>query len=158
MNDQPHNGIKNKKIAQTILCFGDLLCIIILWIGFQDLRHFFIEFTNQAEVIKFSSRSGFFTIAALMLIVHIIIIIEHFYPDVIRKRLSVFNRSLVIVFIVFLFSGFYISSWMRSKVENAGYFYCRNASGVSALARTLVYTKNIDICEELAESDRKLRR
>jgi hypothetical protein len=51
--------------------------------------------------------------------------------------------------------SFMISSWMKSHAENSGYIYCRNVSGVSALARTLVYTKSMDICEELVASKQK---
>jgi uncharacterized Tic20 family protein len=145
----------NKKLALMILFFGNLLGAVILWIGYHALSKFFFDVDNQVEVVEFSSRSGFFIVGIPIIVILLIVIIEYYFPALIRKHLKAMNIGGIIGLIFFLSSGFFISSWMRSHVENAGYIYCRNASGVSALERTLVYTKNIDICEELVASKQK---
>ncbi len=114
-----------------------------------------MEITNQVDSISIGNRDGFFILAIGFPLIYIFIIIEHFRPDFINKYKSFMNQGAIVMVIALLFAGFIGSSWIKSKVENAGYFYCRNASGISALAKTLVYTKNIDICEELVASKRK---
>jgi hypothetical protein len=81
--------------------------------------------------------------------------IEHFRPDVIRKYKRLINSAVIAMVIVLLGAGFVGSSWIQHRVENAGYIYCQNACGSSMLAKSLVYTKDIKICENLAASKRK---
>ncbi len=138
-----------------ILFFGNLLGAVILWIGYHALSNFFFDVDNQVEVVEFSSRSGFFIVGLPIIVILLIVITEYYFPVLIRKHLKALNIGGIIGLIIFLSSGFFISSWIRSHAENAGYIYCRNASGVSALARTLVYTKNMEICEELVASEQR---
>jgi hypothetical protein len=145
----------NKTLAHTILLIGDILCLWGLWIGYHGLINVLSEVNSQIEIINFGSRDGFFTAAVILPIAHMVAILEYFFPAYIKKHMKIFNISAIIALVIFIFAGFYISSWLKSKVENTGYVYCRNASGVSALARTLVYTKSMDICEELIASKQK---
>lgn len=158
MNNQAKAGPINKKQALVLFTLFDFLGIIAIWLGYDNLKEYFFGIDNHTEVIKFSSREGFFTAGIIIPIIHIVGIIEYFHPKFIKKHMKAANLSGIIAIIVFLFSSFFISSWMRSNIENNGYVYCRHASGVSALVRTLVYTKNMDICEELVESKKKRRR
>ncbi len=155
MNDIAHTQPMNKKRALILFTIFDLLGIVILWIGYHALKMYFFDINHETEVIQFSSRSGFFTAGVLILLTHFIGIIEYFFPKIIKQHMKAFNLGAIVALFIFLFSGFYISSWMKTNVENSGYVYCRNASGVSALARTLVYTKNMDICEELVATTQK---
>ena len=68
------------------------------------------------------------------------------------------NISLVVTVVAMLSAGFIISSWIKSRVESAGYIYCREASGISALAKSLVYTKDMAICEDLVTAKYKHRK
>jgi hypothetical protein len=145
----------SKKTALALFTLFDLMGIAILWIGYDSIKEYFYGIDHQVEIIRFSSREGFFTVGILILVAHMLGFIEYFFPELITKNLKVANIGAIITLIILLSSGFYISSWMKSNVENAGYTYCRNASGISALSRTLVYTKNMEICEELAETKRK---
>ncbi len=158
MDNQITDIQTKKKLAHLFFSLLDLLCIWVLWIGYQDCNQIFNEIASKNEIISFGSRDGFLTMGAFIIILHIIMIIEHFFPNFIKKHLKLLNVGAVAGLILFLFSGFYISIWMRSQVENAGYVYCRNASGISALAKTLVYTKNMEICEDLVASKRISRR
>ncbi len=145
----------NKALAHTILLIGDILCIWGLWIGYHSLINVLFEINCQIDIINFGSRDGLFTAAAILPIGHMVAIVEYFFPAYIKKHMKIFNISAIIALVFFIFTGIYVSSWLKYKVENTGYIYCRNASGVSALARKLVYTRNIDICEELVASKQK---
>ena len=52
-------------------------------------------------------------------------------------------------------AGFAGSSLLTSKVENAGYVNCKRLSGAGAVSKTLVYTKDMRICEDLVEKKKK---
>lgn len=145
----------SKKRALALFTLFDLMGIAILWIGYDSIKEYFYGIDHQVEIIRFSSREGFFIIGILILVAHMLGFIEYFFPELIKKHLKFANIGAIVTLIIFLSSGFYISSWMKSNVENAGYTYCRNASGISALSRTLVYTKNMNICEELVQTKRK---
>jgi hypothetical protein len=142
----------NKKLAHTILFIGDISCFWGLWYGYHEFQRVFIESTNQADIIEFGNRVGFFIIGIILPIAHILSIIEHFNAELIRIHNKLLNYSAFIILFILLATGFIGSSWIKTQVENAGYIYCRNASGISALAKTLVYTKDMDICEKVAES------
>jgi hypothetical protein len=145
----------NKKLAHTIAFLLDLLCLVGLWMGYDEFRRILLEINNQADMIQFGNRVGFFILAIGFPLIHLLSVIDFFWPSLPKKFNIVVNRALIIMVIALLGTGFFGSSWIKGRVENAGYIYCRNASGISALARTLVYTKNMDICEELVETKRK---
>jgi hypothetical protein len=70
------------------------------------------------------------------------------------------NQSIMGFVVALLITGLAISSWLQSRAENSEYVHCRYVSGVSALAKTLVYTKGVQICEDLeakARAERKRR-
>jgi hypothetical protein len=81
-------------------------------------------------------------------------VIDWFWPEISKKFNAIINRSLVVMVIVLLGTGFFLSSWIEDRVES-GYVYCRNASGISSLAKTLVYAKDKDICEAIVEPKRR---
>ncbi len=145
----------SKKKAHIILLLGDLFCFWLLWIGYHEWQSILLEITNQADVIKVSSREGFYIFGIFLPPIHFLTIVEHFRPTWIHKYVRLMNQGAIITLIALFAAGFIGSSWIKSKVENAGYVYCRNASGVSALAKTLVYTKDMAICEALVESKRR---
>lgn len=70
-------------------------------------------------------------------------------PPLSKKVHKIANWGLVILVVGILSIGFWASFWLQYQAENGGYIYCRNASGISALAKNLVYTKDMEICEEL---------
>lgn len=147
----------NKKLAHTIFLIGDFLFIWILWIGFNDFKHVLSEIANRADTIEFNSRSGFFIVCIGLPLIHLLSVIDYVFPGFPKKFHRLVNIGLIFFVIALLSTGFVSSSWLRFQVENASYFYCRNASGVSALARTLVYTKNMGVCETLVNDKRKQR-
>ncbi len=146
----------NKKLAHLIIIFFDLLCFLGLWFGYHEIQRTLMYITNQADIIEFGNRVGFFIVGLIVPFGHIIAIVEYFNPELIKTYNRLLNYSTIVTFIILFGSGFIGSSWIKSRVENADYIYCSNASGVSALAKTLVYTRSIDICEELVKSKRKI--
>ncbi len=147
-----------RKNAITLLFFFDLLCFGGLWIGYHEFQRILVEIANQADMIKFGNRLGFFVLGLFLPLIHIFIIVEYFRPALIHKHERLMNLGAIFLLIALLSAGIISSYWIKSRVENAGYLYCRNASGISALARTLVYTKNMDICEEVLESKIKTQK
>jgi hypothetical protein len=145
----------NKKLSHTILFFGDFLSIGSLWIGYHIVTQVFIKITNQADMISYGNRVGFFIAGIGFPLLHLLVMIEHFRPEIIRKYKRFLNSAVIAMVILLLGAGFVGSSWIQYRVENAGYVYCNNASGSSMLAKSLVYTKNTKMCEDLATSKRK---
>jgi hypothetical protein len=145
----------SKKQAHIVLFFGDLLSLGAIIMFYYDFNEISIEISSQVEVISFSNRMGFFVLGVGLPIIHILGIVEYFWPEFIKNNHKILNISVIVVLVVLLAAGFAGSAWIKSKVENAGYVYCRKASGASALAKALVYTKNIEICEELVKPKKK---
>jgi hypothetical protein len=146
---------KNKKLGHIFFLFIDFFSFWLLWIGYNEIREIITGIHIQADIIRVGSRVGFYVVGIFMPITHIFIIVNSFFPVIEKKYSRLVNQGFIIALITLLAAGFLGSSSIRVNVENAGYTYCRNASGISALARTLVYTKNMDLCEELVESEKK---
>jgi hypothetical protein len=139
----------NKKLAHLILLFGDLLCFWVFWIGYHGYMNTLTEIKSYADIIRFGNRAGFFIIGLFLPPAHLLMVIENFWPNVIHKYKRFLNQSVVVILIALIGAGIIGSSWIKSKVENAGYVYCREVSGISALFRSLVYTKDMAMCEDL---------
>ena len=145
----------NKKLSHTILFFGDFLSFGGLWLGYHIVTQVFIKVSNQANMIRYGNRVGFFIVGIGFPLLHLLAMVEHFRPDVIRKYKRLINSVVIAMVIILLGAGFVGSSWIQYRVENAGYIYCQYASGSSMLAKSLVYTKDMKICEDLVASKRK---
>jgi uncharacterized membrane protein len=133
----------NKKLAHTTILLFDLLCFVGIWIGYNEFQRIISEVKSQADVIQFGNRVVFLMVGIMMPLIHSVGIVGHFWSDLPKKHQKLVNIGMVIVLIAILGTGIFGSSWIKEHVENAGYDYCRNASGISALARTVVYTKKI---------------
>ena len=148
----------NKRLAHSILFFGDLLSFGALWVYYLEFQRIMMEIANQADMIRFSNRLGFFIFGLLLPPLHCLSIVDRFWPDFHKKYDRLVNRTVMVALIILFAGGFFGSSWIQSKVENAGYLYCRQASGISTLAKSLVFTKNKGICEEMVTERLKRRR
>lgn len=148
MKDRPIN----KKFAITFLLAINLFCLWVFWIGLSDMKEIIALSQRRADVIHIGSRAGFFVVVIGVPILCLLPVVEKIWTDFVKKHSKFITQSVIVGVVTLLTAGFLGSSWIRTRVENAGYTYCRNASGISALARTLVYTKNMDICDELVES------
>lgn len=144
----------NKKLAHSIVLLFDVLGIIILWVGIRQLTKFLADINAQSDMVMFSNGSGFFVIGAFILVAHAIIIIEHFFPKLIKKNMTFFNSAVAIGLLFFIATGFGLSSFMKNHVENAGYVYCENASTETVLSKKLVYTKTSLGCDKFAKKIR----
>ena len=123
----------------------------------MDIKEIIASLQIHADVIHVGSRAGFFVVTISVPILCFLPVVERIRPDFVKKHSKLINQCTIIGVIALLATGLFGSSWIKTRIENTGYTYCRNASGISALARTLVYTKNTDICEELVETKRKSR-
>jgi hypothetical protein len=150
----------NNNLRYLVIIFFDVLCIVFLWIGYDSIRETLIEINAQVDTIRIGSRDGFFIVGIGFPLLHLLNISGYFLPDFIKKYQKSLNYCVIGLVIALLIAGFAISSWLQSRAENSGYVHCRYVSGVSALAKTLVYTKGVQICEDLetkARAERKRR-
>jgi hypothetical protein len=144
-----------KKLAHSVIIFLDLLSLLGVWYAYCEVQLILTNINNNADIIKFGNRDLLLILVLIVPICHVLAVVEHFYADIVKTYNRVLNYCVIFLFFILLSAGFFGSYWIKARVENAGYIYCRNASGISALAKTLVYTKRIDICEELVETKRK---
>ncbi|MGD9216152.1 MAG: hypothetical protein PVJ84_15140, partial [Desulfobacteraceae bacterium] len=133
----------NNKLWHWVIIFFDVLCIVFLWIGYDSIRETLIEINAQVDTIRIGSRDGFFIVGIGFPLLHLLNISGYFLPDFIKKYQKSLNYCVIGLVIALLIAGFAISSWLQSRAENSGYVHCRYVSGVSALAKTLVYTKGV---------------
>lgn len=146
---------RNKKIGHIFFFLGDLLGLWLLWTGYSEIKEVIDALHDHADFISFSSRVGFYMAGLFILISHIFIVVNSLYPVIEKKYRRLADQCCIVALISFFAAGFLGSSCVKASVERAGYIYCRNASGISALARTLVYAKDIEVCENLVEERRK---
>lgn len=148
----------NNKLRHLVIIFFDVLCIVFLWIGYDNIKQTLIEINAQVDIIRIGNRDGFFIVGIGFPLLHLLNITGYCWPDFTKKYQRFFNYCVIGLVVVVLAAGFAGSSWLKSRAENAGYVHCRYVSGVSALAKTLVYTKNVMICEDLVEEARAERK
>lgn len=141
----------NKKLAHIIIFIMDLLSFLGLWYTYHEVQYILTEITNHADLIEFTNNFFLMIVAVMVPIAHMTAVIEHFNAQLIQTYNRFLNYCVIFLTVTLFIVGISGSVWIRSHVEGAGYVYCRNASGISALARNLVYTKNMTICEELVE-------
>ena len=145
----------SKKTAHLILAFLDIISLWVLWIGGHDFYRILVEIHNNADVIEYINRVSFSIIGIGLPVIHVLTITEYFFPKLIHKH-SVFTNWGVMVLVVGLISASIVGSFFLTyRLKNAGYVYCRQASGISALAKSVVYTINTDVCEEVAATHRR---
>lgn len=148
----------NKKQSLILFSLFDLLFIGGMFILFYEFSRITSDLNRQVEMIKFGNRSPFLVVGAIIPMLHIWGIAEYFWPTVIKKNTRLISCSLIAGLLMLLFAGFAGSVWIKSKVQNDGYVYCSAVSGESALAKSLVYTRDMGICEDIVKSNRHARR
>ena len=106
------------------------------------------------DVIRFSSRNGFYIVGAGFPLIHLLLIVEHYWSGWVKKYKKLINYGLLGLVAILIAAGFAGSLWLKSRAENEGYVYCWHASGNSALSKTLVYARDRKLCEDLEASKR----
>ena len=148
----------NKKRSLILFSIFDLLFIGGMFILFYEFSRITSDLNQQVAMIKFGNRFTYLVVGAVIPMLHIWGIAEYFWPTVIKKNKRIISCSLIAVLLMLLSAGFAGSVWIKSKVRNDGYVYCSAASGVSALAKSIVYTRDIGICEDIVKSNSHARR
>lgn len=150
----------NYKLRHLGILVFDLLSIGVLWIGYYNIKQILMEINDQIDILRFGNRDGFFIVGIIAPLLHVLNLTGYVWPNFIDKYQKALNYCVIGLVVISLVAGFSGSYWLKSQAENAGYIHCRYVSGVSALAKTLVYTKTLKICEELeaeARAERKRR-
>jgi hypothetical protein len=150
----------NNTIRHIGLFFFDLLSIVMIYIFFNDFKQSLAEIKSQIDIVEFGNRDGFFVVGIGIPIMHLLIASEQLFPGFIKrieKYKKPVNQGIMGFIVALLIAGFALSSWLQSRAEKAGYVHCRYVSGASALAKTLVYTKGAQLCEDLEAKARAER-
>ncbi len=144
----------SKRNAHIILIIADIIALLVFWWGYSQIRVVFEDIALSADAVSFTNRIGFAFVGIVMPFAQVLALSEHFWPSYIHMRRKIISRIIIVSGIALFASAILISVYMQKHVEKAGYQYCRNASGVSALSKTLVYTKNSNICQQLTAKKR----
>ena len=148
---------RNNKLRNLGILSFDLLSIGILWMGYDNIKQILMGINDQIDILRFGSRDGFFIVGIIAPLLHVLNLSGYVWPNVIKKYQKILNYSVIGLVVFSLGVGFAGSSWLRYQAENAGYVHCRYISGVSALAKTLVYTKDAELFRELSAKARAER-
>jgi uncharacterized membrane protein len=140
------------------ILFFDLLSIGVLWMGFDNIKQVLMEINDQVDILRLGNRDGFFVVGIIAPLLHVLNLTGCVWPNFISRYQRLLNYSVIGLVVISLAAGFAGSSWLQSRAENAGYVHCRYISGVSALAKTLVYTKDAKLCEDLSAKARVERK
>lgn len=144
----------SKSTAHIILILANIIAVLVFWWGCHQINNVFEDIALSADSVSFSNRIGFAFIGIVMPFAQILALCEHFWPEYLQKRNRLINQITIISGIVLLSSAALFSGYMQYHVEKIGYQYCRGASGVSALLKTLVYSKDSEVCNQLVEEKR----
>jgi hypothetical protein len=139
----------NKKLAHAKLFLLDIPCLFCFWFFLNEISRMFLDISHQADMVEFNSKEGFFILAAVVPIAHIVIIIEHIWFDFIKKYTRLINYGALIMFILLFASAITISILIKVKVENAGYVNCKELEWSGTYSKSYTYTRNQAICEQL---------
>lgn len=144
-------AMRENKLRHLVL-FLSFRSVIHWWnlILFNEYNRIASDATLQVDMIKFGNRFSFLIVGAIIPMIHLWGIAEYFWPTFIKQNTRIISFALIACLFLLLSAGFAGSVWIKSKVEDEGYIYCGGASGVSALSRSLVYVKDIEICDELS--------
>jgi hypothetical protein len=148
----------NNKLRHLGILFFDILSIGVLWIGYDNIKQTLMEINNQVDILRIGNRDGFFIVGIVPPFLHLINISGYAWPDFMNKYQKSLNYCVIGLLVASLAVGFAGSYWLKARAENDGYVHCWYVSGVSALAKSLVYAKDIKTCQELeAEARAKLK-
>ena len=142
------------KQAHIIFLVLDVCCLWGLWLGYSEIHRIQSEIATQVDTIRFGNRLGFAVVGVGFPLLHILTLVGNFWKTFPKKYITSVNTGVYVLIAVLVIAGIAGSSWFKAQVENAGYVYCRNASGLSAISKELVYTKDMKICEKLVMEEK----
>lgn len=137
--------------AHILAIVFDIAAIIGLWAGYHFISQVVTGIAQSADTVEFNSKVGFFCFGIAFPIVHLVAIYEYFRPEVVKKRMALFNWSGLVLLIVLFVCAFFVSVGVRTYVGQSGYLHCKEADHQLTFSTGLVYTRNDDICSQLIE-------
>ncbi|MBT8338794.1 MAG: DUF1240 domain-containing protein [Desulfatitalea sp.] len=118
----------------------------------------FLGIDNQTDMVVFSSKHGFFIFAIIMPILHLVVIIEHFYSEFIQRHSKSMGYGFIVILFLMFVSAITISSVIKAKVENAGYVNCKELEWSGTYSVYYTYVRNQAICKKLAAEEEEKKR
>lgn len=145
----------SKRTAHFILLFFDICCMWGLYVGGHEVQRILSEIHNLAEVIDYVNRVCFFLVGMGVPIIHFLTIIEYLRPNLVHKHSLLMNWGAVALVVGLISGSIFGSFYLTYRLKSAGYVYCRRASGISALAKSVVYTIDDEVCEEFTTTQQR---
>ena len=145
----------NKKLAFIILLALDISCIFVLVFFYKEINGLNSDIQSHADSVSFNSKDGFFILALVVPIGHLIAIIEHFWRNVIKRHIRLINYGFLVMLILSFISAITISILIKAKVENAGYVNCKELEWSGTYSVSYTYTLNQAVCEQLVAEKAK---
>jgi hypothetical protein len=109
----------------------------------------FIAFNaeQQLQEIEYQSTYPYFLLLAIIPIIHIWAIIEHFFTlSSVYKKWA--NQGLMALLFLLFLSGLLLGMQTRDLLQNAGYKYCEKKSEMVRLSEFRVYTLGSETCDQ----------
>jgi hypothetical protein len=128
--------------------------LFLLWLFFNDAGKILSSIHNQAEMVAFNSKEGFLILGLFAPLAHLVGIVEHFRPELIRKHARSINYSAIAFFAFLFVFAIGASNWFERKVQNAGYISCRELNHSGTFSIYLVYTRNQQICDQMTVAEK----
>lgn len=142
--------IMSKKKALILLVFFDLLALLALWLGYDVIGNVVAGVANSADVVGFNNRVGFLVFAVACPITHIYAICDYlFFHDFLARKTAWVNAAFIILGVVLFASALFISAYMQTYVERAGYLHCAKVDKRLTFSKHLVYSQNYETCSRL---------
>lgn len=146
----------SKKKALILFAVFDLLALLALWLGYNEINNVVDGIANFADTVSLNNRIGFFSFGIGIPIGHVLLICDYLFLHRVYAKKPAWGNGVYIIFGVVLFaSAIFISGYMRAYVERAGYLHCPEADDRMTFTTYLMYTKNNDICSQLIVENRK---
>jgi hypothetical protein len=146
----------SKKKALFVFTVFDLFALLALWLGYNEINKVITGVANFADTVSLNNRIGFFSFGIGIPIGHVLLICDYLFLHRVFAKKPAWGNGAYIIFGVVLFaSAIFISAYMRTYVERAGYLHCPKADDRMTFTTYLMYTKNYDICSQLAAEKKK---
>ncbi len=146
----------SKKKALIVLTVINLLALWALWLGYNEFNEVFTGVARFADTVSLNNRIGFFLVGIGVPIGYVFTLCDHFFLHrFFEKKAPWVNGAFITLGIVLLASAIFMSVFMRTYVERAGYLHCPQADERMTFITYLMYTKNYEICSQLVEGKRQ---
>jgi hypothetical protein len=144
-----------KRISALCLLFIMSIAGIILFLwGIDQIQDVYQAVVGAAGHVVFENRIGLTFSGLLLPILLVVALCDMYLPEFAKKHRSFLEKITALSTVLLIGGGIFFSFYLQSYVSRSGYQYCGSASGTSAVMKTVVYTQNDVVCQQLTEARR----